>query len=135
YACYGFQRLLTPFLSINPKIRILPELRVGKLDVFYLEFTRMKPVTLDAIDYFYGIGTGFGQLDKYAIRLGFSNKEVRNGKYCDIRIPISNNCFVNVFGGYSQNVKRRLAIAPGESSYHEINTNAWFTGFKMNWYL
>jgi len=116
-------------------IRILPDLRLGRLDIFYFEVSRMKPVTLDAIDYFYGIGTGFGSTNKYAIRIGYSTKNQRNGKYIDIKIPVNKNNFLNVFGGYSKNVKRDLAIAPDSELHNEINTNAWFTGFKMNWCL
>jgi hypothetical protein len=95
----------------------------------------MKPVTLDAIDYFYGIGTGFGSTNKVALRIGYSIKNERNGKYFDCRVPINKNSYFNVFAGYSKNVKRDVAIAPDSELYNEINTNAWFAGFKMNWYL
>ncbi len=117
------------------KIRILPELRIGQLDVFYFELTRLKPVTLDAIEFFYGIGTGFGKLNQYALRLGLSIKYETNGKYCEIKIPVNNHSFLNIYGGYSKNVIRKVSISPNESSYNEINTNTWFTGFKMNWNL
>lgn len=116
-------------------IRLLPDLRFGRLDIFYFEVTRMKPATIDAIDYLYGIGTGFGSTNKFSLRIGYSIKHERNGKYCELRVPINKKSFLNVYGGYSNQVKRQVAIAPNSEYYNEIDTNAWFTGIKVNWYL
>ena len=115
--------------------RFLTEFRLGRLDLIYFEANRMNPVILDNIDYSYGIGTGFGSMDKFMLRIGRYDKYFNTGTYAEFRFPIEKNTFINVFGGYINKIKRKVATAPGSEEFNEINTNAWFTGFKMNWCL
>ena len=115
--------------------RFITELRLGRLDIIYFETSRMNPVTLDDVDYSYGIGTGFGSMNKFALRIGRYDKYINTGTYAEFRLPIGKNTFLNMYGGYVNKIKRTQAVVPGSEKYNEIYTNSWYTGFKMNWYL
>lgn len=136
YQDYNIGRGENKSLSTNyASSRFITDLRVGRMDVLYFEISRMNPATLDDIYFTYGLGSGFGSTNKFAIRLGVSVKHSANGYYSEFKIPLNQSAYINLFGGYTNNIKRRVAVMPNSEKFNEVISNAWFAGFKMNWIL